>query len=100
MKFLAIAQHTPAMCPSSNPDVFAIVGESMPKIPDLEKKHGVTNEGIHVTLGAHTMAIIMDAPSFEAAELVLLEARLLEWNTVNISQSYTPEEAMALTQQQ
>ncbi len=100
MKFLAIAQHTPAMCPGSNPDVLAIVGESMPKIPEIEKKHGATNEGIHVTLGAHVMVIIMDAPSFQAAEHVLLEARLFEWNTVNISQSYTPEEAMALTQQQ
>ncbi len=100
MKFLAIAQHTPAQCPGSNEQVLGIVTESMPKIPDLEKKHNVTNLGMHVTLGGHTMVIILDAPSYQAAEMVLLESRMLEWNTVNLSQSYTPEEAMALTQQQ
>ncbi len=98
MNFVAIAEHTPAQCPGSNPEVFDIVSSSMPNLPDLERKHGVTNVGIHVMLGAHKIVIILDAPSFEAAEMVLLESRLINWNTVQLSQTYSPEEAMRLTQ--
>ena len=72
----------------------------MPTIPNLDKKHNVTNLGIHVTLGSHTMGMILDALSYEAPEMVPLEPLLFEWNTVNLSQSYTPEEALALTQHQ
>ncbi len=98
MIFVAIAKHSPAQCPGSNEDVFNVVAESMPKIPDLEKKHNVKNLGIHVMLGSHTNVMILDAPSYEAAEMVLLESRLLSWNTVELGQAYTPEAAMALTQ--
>ena len=97
MNFIAIAEHTPAQCPGSNEDVFNVVSESMPQIPELEKKHGVKNLGIHVTLGLHKMVIILDAPSYEAAEMVLLESRLMEWNTIQLAQAYTPEAAMQLT---
>ena len=71
----------------------------MPKLPELEQKHNVTNVGIHVMLGSHKIVIIMDAPSFEATELLLLESQLLSWNTVQLSQAYSPEEAMRLTRQ-
>jgi hypothetical protein len=97
MIFVAIAEHTPAMCPGTNQDVMNIVSESMPKIPDLEKKHNVKNLGIHVMMGAHKNVIILDAPSYEAAELLLLESKLISWNKIELGQAYTPEQAMALT---
>lgn len=97
MIFVAIAEHTPAMCPGSNQDTMNIVGEAMPKVPDLEKKHNVENLGTYVLLGAHKNVLILDAPSFEAAELLLLESKMVAWNTVQISQACTPEQAMALT---
>ena len=97
MNFIAIAEHTPAQCPGSNEDVFNVVSASMPQIPELEKKHGVTNQGIYVTLGLHKMVIILDAPSYEAAEHLLLESKMISWNTVQLSQAYTLEQAMAMT---
>ena len=69
----------------------------MPGLPELERKRGVKNLGIHVMIGAHKIVVIMDAPSFEAAEMVMLEARLISWNTIQLSQSYDPQEAMRLT---
>lgn len=48
-------------------------------------------------ISSHKTVMILDAPSFEAAEMVLLESDLVKWNTVELSQAYTPEQAMALT---
>ena len=96
MNFVAIAEHSPAQCPGSNDEVFEIVASSMPSLPDLEAKHGVTNVGIHVMIAAHKIVVILEAPSFEAAEMVLLESKLVSWNTIQLSQTYTPEQAMQL----
>ncbi|MFQ5875053.1 MAG: hypothetical protein ACE5JL_14830 [Dehalococcoidia bacterium] len=96
MIFVAIAEHSPAQCPGSNQEVLKTVQESMPRIPELEKKHNVKNLGIHVMIGAHKAVIILDAPSFEAAEMVLLESRLISWNTVELAQTHTPDEAIQL----
>jgi hypothetical protein len=97
MIFVAIAEHTAAICPGSNKEVLDIVAGAMPTIPDLEKKHGVKNLGIHVMLGSHKNIMILDAPSYEAAELLLLESKMMTWNTIELGQAYTPEQAMALT---
>ncbi len=97
MKFVGIAEHSPAQCPGSNEEVFELVSTSMPKLPELEAKHGVTNLGIHVMISAHKIIVILEAPSFEAAEMVLLESKLVSWNTIQLSQVYTPPEAMELT---
>mgnify|MGYP001185768906 FL=1 len=74
-----------------------MTGEAMPKVPELAKKHNVKNLGTYVLLGAHKNVMILDAPSFEAAEMVLLESKMISWNTVQLNQAYTPEQAMALT---
>ncbi|MFQ5933343.1 MAG: hypothetical protein ACE5KI_01710 [Dehalococcoidia bacterium] len=96
MIFVAIAEHSPAQCPGSNDEVLRVVQESMPKIPELEQKHNVKNLGIHVMIGSHKSVIMLDAPSFDAAEKVLLESRLISWNTVELAQARTPEEAMQM----
>ena len=74
-----------------------MIGEAIPKVPDLEKKHGVKNLGTWVLLGAHKNVLILDAPSYEAAEHLLLESKMISWNTVQLSQAYTLEQAMAMT---
>ena len=48
-------------------------------------------------MGSHKTVMILDAPSYEAAEMVLLESQMISWNTVEMAQAYTPEEAMRLT---
>jgi len=47
-------------------------------------------------IAAHKIVVILEAPSFEAAEMVLLESKLVSWNTIQLSQTYTPEQAMQL----
>ena len=97
MNFVGIAEHSPAQCPGTSDEVFELVSSTMPNLPELEAKHGVKNLGIHVMVSAHKIIIGLDAPSFEAAEMVLLESKLASWNTVQLSQTYTPAEAMQLT---
>ncbi len=69
----------------------------MPKVPELEKKYNVKNLGTHVMMGSHKAVMILDAPSYEAAEMLLLASQMISWNTVELGQAYTPEEAMKLT---
>ena len=99
MIFVAIAEHSPAQCPGSNREVLDIVTSSMPKIPELEKKYGVKNLGIHVMMSAHKSVILLDAPSYEAAEMVLFESQLDMWNTIELAQARSPEETMKLVSQ-
>ena len=96
MNFVAIADHTPAQCPGSNKEIFDRITSIMPKVAELEQKNQVTISGIHVMLGAHKLVMIMDAPSFEAAEMQLWDSGMLTWNTVQIYQTYGPAEAMAI----
>ena len=96
MEFVAICDHTPAQCPGSNQEIFDTITSVMPKVAELELKNQVTIRGIHVMLGAHKIVLIMDAPSFEAAERQLWDSRMISWNTVQLYQTYGPEEAMAI----
>ena len=98
MLFVAIAEHSPAQCPGSSKEVFDLVNTAIQKVSDVEQKHAVKNLGVHVMLGAHKIVVIMDAPSFDAAEAVLLESHFLTWNTVQMSRAYTPQEAMKMSQ--
>ena len=98
MIFVAITEHSPAQCPGSSKEAFDVVAASMPHMPELEKKHGVKNLGTYIMMGSHKNIIVMDAPSYDAAEMVLLESKLMSWNTIELAQARTPEEAMALAQ--
>jgi len=97
VNFVAIAEHSPAQCPGSNNEVFETVASFMPSLPKLEAKHRVTNVGIHVMISARKIVVLLDVPSFEVAEMVLLESRLVSWNPIQLSQTYTPEQAMQMT---
>lgn len=98
MLFVAIAHHSPAQCPGWVKEVNQLVSASMPKLPELAQKRNVKVLGIYVLLASHKNIVLMDAPSYEAAEMLLDDAGLTAWNTIELGQAYPPEEAMKKTQ--
>ena len=46
--------------------------------------------------GPHTTVAVLDAPSYEAAEMAIYESGLMAWNTIDLAQAHTPEEAMKM----
>ena len=94
MLFVAIGQHSPDQCPGHVKEVFNKVSASMPKWEDVMRKHNVELLGLYIMYGTHKSVTIMDAPSYEAAERVLYEGGAMEFNTFELAQAHTPEEAM------
>jgi hypothetical protein len=97
MLFIAIAEHTPDQCPGHNKELFDELQSTMPRIPEIAQKHGVKMLGIYAMMPSHKSVLLCDAPSFEAASLVLYDAGFTRWNTTEIAQAYTAEEAMKLS---
>ena len=97
MLFVAIGQHSPAQCPGHVKAVFDEVSASLPKIPELEKKHSVKLLGFYNLFSSHKTVIVMDAPSYDAAEMLLYDAGIMGWSTTELAQAHTPEEAMKMT---
>jgi hypothetical protein len=99
MLFIAIAQHTPDQCPGHNKELFDELQSTMPRLPDIAQKHGVKILGFYSMMPSHKTVALCDAPSFEAASMVLFDSGLTGWNTIEIAQAYTSEEAMKLSAQ-
>ena len=94
MTFVAIAQHTTAQCPGHNKELYDTVSEMMPKIPGIGEKHGIKILGAHALLSRHKTVLILEATSYEAVEQMMLEAGLIGWNTIDIAQAHSLEEAL------
>ena len=94
MLFVAIAEHSPSQCPGHVKEVFDKVAADMPGIPEVAQQHGVKPVGQYVMYASHKSVFVLDAPSYEAAEAFIDDAGLLAWNTVDLGQAHTPEEAM------
>ena len=96
MNFVAIAEHSPDQCPGHVKGLFDEVAADMSKLDDLQKKHNVTLTGLYIMYASHKTVVVMDAPSYEAAEMLLYDAGILSWNTVQLGQAHSAEEAMKL----
>ena len=94
MLFVAIAQHDPARCPLFDREMYELVSDSMAKVPDLEKRYNVKNLGTHILISLHKQVMVLEAPDYAAVESVLIESNYLAWNTVEIHQAVSPEEAL------
>ncbi len=96
MQFVAIMQHTPSQCPGHVRELFDEVSAAMPRMQEIEQKHGAKTLGFYGLLSAHRTVIVMDAPSYDAVEKVLFELGLMAWNTTEIAQATPIEDAMKM----
>lgn len=97
--FVAIAQHTPTQCPGHNRQLFEEVRATMPKLPEIASKHNAKIESVLSLMASHKTVMVLDAPSYEAAQMVLYESGMGGWNTTELAQATPAEEAMKLSAQ-
>ncbi len=96
MIFVVICQHVPERCPASNREVWELMTDTRPKIPEIEKRYGVKNLGTHVLYSSHRQVLILDAPDIGAVESALSDSNVLAWNTVEVACSLTDEEVFSM----
>ena len=96
MIYIGIAQHSPDQCPGSSKENMARAMGGASQIPVVEKKYGVKVVEEYIMLGSHKQVTIIDAPNIEAAEMALLEAGVMGWNTVELNHAITLAEAVAM----
>ena len=96
MQFVAIMQHTTTQCPGHSREIFDEVSATMPRMEEVEQKHGTKTLAIYGLLSSHRTVVVMEAPSYEAVEKVLYEVGLMGWNTTDISLATPIEDAMKM----
>jgi len=96
MIFVAIMEHSPAQCPGHVKEVFNQVSTDMGKLESVFAKHNAKPLGIYIMYASHRIVAVVDAPSYEAAEMVMYDSGLMGWNTIQLGQAHTPEEAMQM----
>ncbi len=96
MIFVAICEHAPRDCPAGNRELLELIMDTQPKIPDIEKRHGIKNLGTHVLHSSHRQVLVLDAPDYSAVEAALTESNVLIWNKVDICESLDDEQVFDL----
>jgi hypothetical protein len=99
MLFLQISKHSPESCPYNNEKMRKIMADSMAKMDQISKKHGIKIVGMWVSMPEHLMVALYDAPSFEALMKCSMEPEVMSflmYNTNEIHPLLTVEEVMKL----
>ena len=96
MIFVGIAEHSPAQCPGHVKELFNQVSSDMAKLDDLQTKLGVKLQGMYIMYSSHKTVVVMDAPTYEAAEMMLYESGFNAWNSIELAQAHSPEDAMKM----
>ena|ERR1700754_3616610 len=94
--FAVIAEHPPALCPSSNARTQQILKASAGQIPQLAEQLGVNIDALRVFGPDHIILAIVEADDIDRVRRFALQSRLMQWNTVKIHATYSMEEALTL----
>jgi hypothetical protein len=96
-KYVVLADHSPDICPSANARTRARAMEGMGmQLPKLAEEAGMKFlvEPLHLDPSHRTVAVV-EAPSIEVVNNLLLEVGLTQWNTVEVSAVTPVAELMA-----
>ncbi len=94
MQYLVVAQHPPQLCPSANEAVRRLAQEGATEIPALAEKLGVKLLATYVPMNNHMVFVAVEADDASSVREFSFQARLGQWNTVEIYQTSTLEEAL------
>ena len=94
MEYVALARHTPDVCPDSNSKIRERVLQAMGKLEELGKKHQVDLKSGHSLGPTHLLVMIFEAPSIEAVRVYLQESGLVQWNNIELYASQSFQEAL------
>ena len=88
-------QHTSEACPTANSKTRERVIKSAPEMPKLAQKLGIKFIVGPLVLGsAHESMAVVDADRIETVEEFILQAGLMQWNTVHVFAAKSLEESM------
>ncbi len=93
-RYVAILDHPPDNCPSSNSAVRAEAMKLPGKLPAAMQMTGVKLISDNVLGPSHKVVLVLEGPNIEAVRDLLAEVGLSQWNDTVVYPSQTIEEAM------
>jgi uncharacterized protein with GYD domain len=94
MQYLVVGEHPPDLCPSSNEMIRTLAQEGAKEIPALAEKLGVKVLATYVPMTNHMVFVAVEAEDANSVREFAWQGRLGQWNTVEIYQTSTLEEAL------
>jgi uncharacterized protein with GYD domain len=99
MQYLVIGQHPPDLCPAANEKIRALATEGGKELPALAEKLGVKILATYVPMTNHMVVVAVEADDADSVRELAFQGRLSQWNTVEIYQTSTLEEALGRVQE-
>ena len=94
MHYLICGHHPPDLCPSANESIRTLSQQGAGEIPALAEKLGVKLLATYVPLTNHTVFAAVEADDANSVREFAFQSRLSQWNTIEIYQTSTLEEAL------
>jgi uncharacterized protein with GYD domain len=98
-QYLIVGQHPPDLCPSANEKIRQLAVEGGQEMPGLAGKLGVKLLATYVPMTNHQVYVAVEADDANAVREFAWQGRLGQWNTVEILQVSTLEEALVRVQE-
>jgi len=99
MQYLVVGQHPPDLCPAANETVRTLATEGAQDLPALAEKLGVKILATYVPMTNHMVVAAVEADDADSVREIAFLGRLSQWNTVEIYQTSTLEEALTRIQE-
>lgn len=98
-QYLVVGQHPPDLCPSANETVRKHALEGAGEIPALAEKLGVKVLATYVPMINHHVYVAVEADDMNAVREFVWQGGLSQWNTTDVYQVSTLEEALGRVQE-
>ena len=99
IQYLVIGQHPPDLCPASTETIRTLASEGGKEMPALAEKLGVKVLATYVPMTNHMVVVAVEADDADKVRELAFQGRLSQWNTVEIYQTSTLEEALTRVQE-
>jgi uncharacterized protein with GYD domain len=99
MQYLVVGQHPPDLCPAANETIRTLASEGGKEMPALAEKLGVKVLATYVPMTNHMVVVAVEADDADKVRELAFQGRLSQWNTVEIYQTSTLEEALTRVQE-
>ena len=95
MQYLIAGHHPPDLCPAANAKIRAVAAEGAEAMPALAESLGVKVLATYLPVLNHQVFVAVEADDANAVRELAFRARLGQWNTIEILQVPTLDEALA-----
>jgi len=99
LQYLIAGHHPPDLCPSSNGKIRALAAEGAEAMPALAESLGVKILATYLPIMNHQVFVAVEADEADSVQDLAFRTRLGQWNTIEILQVSTLEDALARGQE-